>query len=353
MWKRIAIVAAILGLLALVVFQLSANKKVMESNVAQAAIKNDSMAVTALTVSSSSLSRDFRAVGKFEPVREVQVMSETQGTVISLPVREGGSVRQGALLAKLDAESLEVDLGITKESLSKAKSDLARYETLAAGGAAPAAQLDDLRLAVKNYEARIRSLEIALSKSTIEAPIGGFVNTLNIERGSTLMPGAPVATIVDISSVELMVQLSEAEVQAVKVGQSVEVSADLIPGSNLNGKVTYIGAKADNAGKFPVRVQVSNNGKDLIRAGMAGNAVFQFAQSYEGLFIPRQAIRGSLLNPQVFVIGDDQVIRLVSIKTGVETGGQVLVLEGLKAGDRIVAAVSENLVEGANVLIIQ
>lgn len=353
MWKRIAIIAGILALLALVVFQLMANKQEMAAATAQAAIKNDSVAVSALRVSPSSLNRDFRAIGKFEPVREVQVVSETQGIVQRLTVKEGSSVRQGQLLAELDAQSLQVDLGITRESLEKAKADLARYETLAAGGAAPTAQLEDLKLAVKNYESRIKSLEIALAKATIEAPIGGVVNVLNIERGSTLMPGSPVATIVDISSVELAVQLSEAELQAVRNGQRVKIGADLIPGSQIEGTVSFIGVKADNAGKFPVRILIPNRGKELIRAGMAGHADFQFAQAYEGIFVPRQAIRGSLLDAKVFVIGADRKLRETPVKTGVEAGGVVQVIEGLKAGDQIVAAVTETLVDGAAVMIVE
>jgi RND family efflux transporter MFP subunit len=352
MWKRIAIIAGILALLALVVFQLMANKQEMAAATAQAAIKNDSVAVAALQVSRSSLSRNFRAVGKFEPVREVQVMSETQGMVQRLLVKEGSSVRQGQLLAELDAQSLEVDLGITRESLDKAKADLARYETLAAGGAAPTAQLEDLKLAVKNYESRIKSLEIALAKATIEAPIGGVVNVLNIERGSTLMPGSPVATIVDISSVELAVQLSEAELQAVRMGQRVKIGADLIPGSEIEGTVSFIGVKADNAGKFPVRILIPNRGKDLIRAGMVGHADFQFSQAYEGLFIPRQALRGSLMAPSVFVIGADRKLRETPVRAGIESGGMVQVLEGLQPGEQIVAAVTETLTDGAAVMIV-
>jgi RND family efflux transporter MFP subunit len=347
MIKRILIAVVVLALIAATVFKLLANKEAMEHKAAQAAIKNELITVKVVRADKQRFSRDFTVSGKFEPVREVRVMAEAQGKVLSLNVKEGSSVREGQTLATVESEALQNDLALVNESLAKAKQDLARYETLAAGGAAPAAQLDDLKLAVKNYESRIKSLDLMLDKTRVTAPIGGVINQLLIERGSALMPGAPVADIVDISRLELTVYLSEYELLAVKQGQQVEVTAAVLEGRPASGTVSFIGVKADAAGKFPVKIQIPNGG--LLRAGMEGSARFVSREQQEGILIPRTAIYGSLEAPQVFVVTADSRLSLQPVAISGEYNGQVLVRSGLNTGDAIVDGGLDNLNSGMQV----
>ncbi|MDX2284718.1 MAG: efflux RND transporter periplasmic adaptor subunit [Bacteroidia bacterium] len=349
MIKRILIAVVVLALIAATVFKLMANKEAMEHKAAQAAIKNELITVKVVRAEKQRFSRDITVNGKFEPVREVRVMSESQGKVLSLNVKEGSSVREGQTLATVESEALQNDLALVNESLAKAKQDLARYETLAAGGAAPAAQLDDLKLAVKNYESRIKSISLMLDKTRVTAPIGGVINALLIERGSALMPGAPVADIVDISRLELTVYLSEYELLTIKQGQQVAVTAAVLEGQQVNGSVTFIGVKADAAGKFPVKVQIPNSGRSLLRAGMEGSARFAAREQQEGMLIPRTAIYGSLEAPQVFVVTADSRLNLQPVAISGEYNGQVLVRSGLNTGDAIVDGGLDNLNHGMQV----
>ncbi|MDX1909727.1 MAG: efflux RND transporter periplasmic adaptor subunit [Bacteroidia bacterium] len=338
----------VLALVAFIVIRLMSNKQELDKRAAEAAIVNEKPTVRTLAVNTTTIDRIFTVNGKFEAVSEVKVMAETQGSVTQLNVREGANVGMGQTLLRIDAENLENELAITRETLTKAEQDLARYETLAAGGAAPSAQLEDLRLAIKSHQSRIKGLEIALKKTQVKAPISGSINVLYVEKGSSLMPGSPVADIVDISSLEMVVNLTEGEVIGLRTGARVEVRLDLYPDKALPGVVTFIGVKADMAGKFPVKVRVSNNG--TFRAGMSGSVTFAFNESVTGIQIPREALVGSMQAPQVYVLTADNHLKLQPVTLSMETADVLIVKSGLTPGDRVVTSVSEKLADGIEVL---
>ncbi|TAE53948.1 MAG: efflux RND transporter periplasmic adaptor subunit [Bacteroidetes bacterium] len=352
MTRRILIVVAVVALAALTIYKLLANKEEMEHKAAAAAMVNEKNTVRIALAENDRVSKDFDVSGKFEPIRELRMTSETQGVIQQLLVKEGSRVAEGQLIGKVETDALQNQLDIARENLAKSQKDLARYEKLAEGGAIPSAQIDDLRLGIKNTESQIKGLEITMRKTSLKAPIGGVINELMVERGSNLMPGTPIADIVDVSRLEMLVSLTESELASVSQGQRLKVAADLYPESTWEGSVSFIGVKADGSGKFPVKVGVANNSGKPLRAGMTGTVRFTFAKDLEGIFLPRTCIIGSLQNAKVFVVNNDGILEEVAVKTGIETGGRVQILSGLSVNQRIVSGGQERLSAGMAVEIL-
>ena len=100
--------------------------------------------------------------------------------------------------------------------------------------------------------------------------------------------------------------------------------------------------KADASRRFPVEIEVRNNAGKPIRSGMFGMAFFAARGTHDAMAIPRTALVGSIKDPEVFVVENDKAVRK-SIKVGSASEKTIEVLEGLKAGDKVVISGQINL----------
>lgn len=349
--KKILIILGIIAAGSLVAFTLINNKEEMEEQAALAQVKNETISVVTKTVSTEKIIDSFKAAGNFEPFREITLSSLLQGTVAQIAVKEGDEVREGQLIARLDADLINADLISVEANAIKTKKDLERYEELAPRGAVTPQQVDDMRLAYKNATSQLQSVKKQLSNSTIRAPFKGTINSKFVEPGSYLAAGGKIVDLVDVSTLKMKVNVSEAEVMKLSVGQATKVKADVLATEIFDGKITFIGVKADNSLRYPVEIQIKNNTKKL-KAGMYGSAIFTASQSKVALVIPRDAIAGSLKQPNVYVVQNGKaVLQPLTIGTISESG--VEVLEGLKEGDQIVTDGQINLENGVAVTVVK
>src|SRR5690606_2709874 len=101
------------------------------------------------------------------------------------------------------------------------------------------------------------------------------------------------------------VNVNEQQVAMIKTGDKVEVRASVYPDKQFQGKITFVSPKADQALNFPVEIEIAENNKELLRAGMFGTAIFSFPEQAAGILVPRGAFIGSVGSNQVFVMNAD------------------------------------------------
>lgn len=171
-----------------------------------------------------------------------------------------------------------------------------------------------------------------------------------VEVGMVVAPGTPIVEVVNISSLDLRLQVDEALVSKLEIGDSVQVVPSVTK-DTLTGKITFIAPASNGALKFPVEVTIDNSERQL-RAGMYGTAVFNQAGLNDVLVIPREAFVGSVSDNQVFVVKNETAY-LTKIQTGVNYGGKVQVTDGLSEGDVVVTSGQINLIDATAVEVIQ
>lgn len=348
--KKALIIVGIIAAGALVAFTLVTNKTEMEEQATLAQVKNETTSVVAKSVTKEQITDSFKATGNFEAFREITLSSLLQGNLIQIDVEKGDDVYQGQLIARLDADLFKADLVAAEANMVKTKKDLDRYEELAPRGAVTPQQVDDMRLAYKNAISRLESVKKQISNSTIKAPFKGTINERFVEPGSYIAAGGKIVELIDVGTLKIRVSVSESEVLKLKVGQKVTVNADALPVEGFDGKVSFIGVKADKSLRYPVEIQIKNNTKTL-KAGMYGSATFTSTEMKEVLVIPREAIAGSLKQPNVYVIENGMaILRTIEIGTVSESG--VEVLSGLKEGDQVVTDGQINLEDGDAITVV-
>ncbi|RZL47947.1 MAG: efflux RND transporter periplasmic adaptor subunit, partial [Pedobacter sp.] len=185
--------------------------------------------------------------------------------------------------------------------------------------------------------------------------INGIVNKKYIEVGAFVTAqGTQLFELVDVSKLKLKVNVNESQVANLKVGNAVQIQSSIFPTEQFSGKVSFIAAKADETLNFPIEIEVANNIKNSLKAGMYGTAVFKFPKQAPAILVPRTSFVGSVSSNEVYVLNKSKnTAETRKVVSGRILGENVEVLEGLKEGETVITSGQINLTEGTPVTIIK
>lgn len=344
-------VAILAGVLILISWVLSNNKKKNEEKTAMASQTSTEVAVKTQTVVAQELNADFSSNGNFQPFREMDYAAESAGRVVRILVKEGSYVRPGQTMAVIDAGLVNIDLESAQAALQNALRDEQRFENAYKTGGVTQQQLDQIKLTVENAKARVDQARIRSADANVRSSISGIVNKKYVETGAFVSPGTPLFELVDISRLKLVINVNEFQVTRLSLGDKAEITATVFPDKTFTGKITFIGNKADAALNFPVEIEVANNSKEL-KAGMYATARFNFSGAKPSIVIPRAAFAGSVSSNVVYVVEGD-VARERTVVAGRVIGDQVEILKGLAEGEQVVTSGQINLDDGKKIALIR
>lgn len=350
--KKIGIGAALLLLAALLVWKLQSNKAQLESDASLSRVTRRFVPVEVISPAMEALGATLETNGIFLPAKEMFVISETQGRVVEVYKGKGDWVQEGDVIAKVDDELLNIELQATQANLAKLRKDKDRIGVLIEGEAINKNKIEDIELGIMAAEAREKTLKKQIANTAIKAPMSGAIGMRFIERGSVIGPGIQVAQITNLEKLFLMVKVSEHDVLHIRKGQTAVVRPDVYPNTELPGRITNIGLRADNAFNYDVEIEVQNPVTAPLRGGMHANAVFQFGNNRRGLSLPRRAVVGSLQDARVYIVQDSMAYQR-KISLGAVMGDKVEVLSGLGVSDLVVITGQLNLSEGARVAVLK
>lgn len=349
--KRVIIaVLVVVGAGAAIAYVLDKNKKenlAKTEVVAKASSAN--AVVTTTIVEKSPLVADFTVNGNFVANQDLKLLSEASGRVTQILVTEGARVSKGQILARIDAEYASLDVQRIEDALAKLKTDYARYSSSYETGGVTKAQLDEVELALRNTENQLQQAKRRLSDAEVKAPIAGVINKRMIEMGAFVGPGAELFEIVDVSKLKLEVSVNEAQVVQLKKGDQVSIKSSVFPEKDYKGIVSFISVKADNSLNYPIEIEVVNDGKNELKAGMYATAYFNFPNQESVIQIPRSSFVGSVNSNQVYVMNTDSVATLRQVTPGKIFGDQVVILQGLEEGETVITTGQINLSDGVKV----
>ncbi|SFC25842.1 RND family efflux transporter, MFP subunit [Flexibacter flexilis DSM 6793] len=339
-----------IGALGWMGYTLAENKKVIDQR--SKIVPASAVPVMVVSVGNAIFNEDLSVIGTIVANSEVKIVSETQGRATGVNFKLGDTKGKGVVLVQIDDELKRANLSVAKANLDKAKSDLDRYEELLKTKAATDAQVESYRYSFKSAESQYITARRQLNDTRITMPVAGTVTSKDIELGSMVQVGTVVANIVDVSRLKVKVNVAEADVIKIKEGQKVTVATDVYPGVQFKGTITTINVKGDEAHTYPVEIALDNSTKNPLRAGMFAHVHFDGLTSRSILNIPREALIGSVKDPQVYVIENNKAV-LRSVVIGAETETALEVISGLKEGEQVVLSGHINLRDGVAVQVIK
>jgi HlyD family secretion protein len=247
----------------------------------------------------------------------------TAGGVSAQSVRDAQSQLEQA---QTNLESARVALQTARNAVSiKATSD--------------SQDVRNLQLGVEQAAIMLRNAQTDLANTKLYAPMNGVVSSVTGQVGGPASSQAPLFTLLDVSRMDLPVQVDETEISRVKLGQRAEVTLDAITGQKFTGTVTTIAPSAQvvqNIAVFIVTVTMPNPDGQL-RAGMTAEAEIISQQIENATLVPKRAVQTVRRRSYVDVLGQDgKTTEPVRVTTGPDDGSSIVITDGLEPGQTVV-----------------
>ena len=303
-------------------------------------------------VSRGSLAREATMAGVLSPIRTVGVNAQIGGALISMRVEEGDVVRAGQVLAEVDARELSAQLRSAEANLELARSTADRSAVLFKDRVVTAAEHERDQAAFEAAKASVDALKLRLAYASVRAPVSGVVTDKRAEAGDVIGAQARLFTIADVSTLVVLVQVSELDITGLSVGQSARVTIDAFGATQFDGRIRRIFPAADSVSRMvPVEVALSGSSVRQLKPGYLARVTVRLGERPGVLLAPVSALVGSRDARAVYVVRAGKAER-VPVRIGQASGSMVEILEGLSVGDSVVVVGAEQVRDGAAVRIV-
>jgi RND family efflux transporter MFP subunit len=288
-----------------------------------------------------------------EPIRTVGVNAQLSGILLSLTAEEGHRVRQGDVLAEIDAREIEAQARSAEASLRFAQSTVERSEQLFRQQIITTAELERDRASFEAAKASAEQLKTRLGYAKVVAPITGIITDKRIEAGDVVSSSTRLFTVADVSTLVTRIQVSELEVSTLRSGDIVPLSVDALGGQRVDGRIRRVFPSADSATRLvPVEVALSGKQLDGLRPGYTVRATLSLDRRDDALLVPSRAVSGPAGARAVYVVTAGQIERK-AVRVGSDMAGQSEILEGVKEGDSVIVSGTSMLREGGKAKVVQ
>ncbi|WPV64716.1 efflux RND transporter periplasmic adaptor subunit [Chitinophaga sp. LS1] len=335
-------------IIGLIVYKLAVNKKKLNEKNRQAPVTQVQIPVKVAVAKEQLLEINIVKTGNIAPFKEAKVVAMSGGTLTQVRFELGDQVKQEQVLAITDTRQAQLELQKAETDAAKLRNDLDTYTELLKGKAATQEKVNEIK---NNYQTALNQVDQArkkLADAAIKAPTSGIISAKPVEQGVFVNAGTEIATIVNLNKAKVQVNLTEAEVYKVTNGQKVKITADVYPGKEFSGTISFISPQADQTHNYLVEIMTDNATQSILRSGTFVYADFSRKTQEQFLVIPREALTESVKNASVYVVKNNVVHQQI-IQTGTEMGGLMQVISGLQAGDSVVTSGQINLKDGTPV----
>ncbi len=292
-----------------------------------------------------ALSRTIRAAGRvdFDEERMARIHSKVEGWIEEIQVdKTGQSVKKGDVLLsiyspKLVSTQQEYLLALNSFSVLK-KSPIDEIKR----GAEELVKSSRKRLQLLDVpEHQIRELEQSREvkqRLHIHSSVPGTVIRIGSRQGQYVTPKTELYMLVDLSQVWVYADVYEYELPWIKIGDAVEMTLASAPGKTFKGELAYIYPYAESKTRTTKVRLIFDNRELLLRPEMFSEVIIRSDTQEDAVVIPAEAVIRSGDRTQVFVVRGPGKFEPRVVKLGIESSGQVAVLDGIQAGDEVVTS---------------
>ncbi len=292
-----------------------------------------------------------QVTGIVKAYEDVMLSPEEGGVVKEWKVSKGARVVRGEVIAILNDDVLRAGYNAAD---AQYKLSALNYEKQAKVFEEQA--ISELQLKSGEYnrdaaKAQADLLKARLERAHLKSPINGILNDRFFDEGEFAPPAVPIAHLVNNSMLKIVAEVPEIHASNLASGTSAKFTVDAFPGDTLYGKVTYVASAINpNNRTLPVEIVIANPGNKL-KPEMIARVKLIRASRRGALLISENIIQQVDRNKYIIYVENQGKAEERVIKVGARQGNLVEILEGLKAGERVIIAGFQKLVHGQPVTI--
>lgn len=325
--------------------------------------------------------------GDILPWGQAALFAKVSGYLEEILYDKGDWVQKGDVIARIAVPELENELKIQEAELAQCKADIERaqaevtlreiiYNRLAKVQAeskdlVPEEHVDEAKgqLEVAKAElalvrsrgdvvlTRIEKTKTLLGYTTIKAPFSGVITNRWVDPGALIQvattsqdKAASIVHIMDMNTLRVQVHVPEPDTPFIETGKKVTLTVNELPGKIFDASVSrYSWALERNTRTMLVEIDVSN-AEHILRPGMFAKATIHLKAHEDVLTIPAEALITESDKAYIYVADDNNTVRKVPVKTGIDDGIIVEILDGLQESDKVIVAGKHLVTEGDTVI---
>lgn len=325
--------------------------------------------------------------GDILPWGQATLFAKVSGYLEEILYDKGDWVQKGDVIARIAVPELENELKIQEAELAQCKADIERaqtevtlreiiYNRLAKVQAeskdlVPEEHVDEAKgqLEVAKAElalvkrrgdvvlTRIEKTKTLLGYTTIKAPFSGVITNRWVDPGALIQvattsqdKAASIVHIMDMNTLRVQVHVPEPDTPFIETGKKATLTVNELPGKIFDASVSrYSWALERNTRTMLVEIDVSN-AEHILRPGMFAKAIIHLKAHEDVLTIPAESLITGSDKAYIYVADDNNTVRKVPVKTGIDDGIIVEILDGLQESDKVIVAGKHLVTEGDTVI---
>lgn len=284
----------------------------------------------------STITDRIEAVGTAYANEQADLNSTVTERIARINFRDGQFVPKGAVIAELVRSQQGATLNESQARLREAEQQLARLKQLQAQGFATKARVDEQQAAVDVARAQGAQAGSQIADRVIRAPFSGYLTLRRVSPGAVVNSGTTVVTIVDHSRIKLDFTVPETYISALKPGLPIEAHTAAWPGETFHGTIATVDPVLDPVSRAATARAVLPNPDLRLRPGMLMTVNIS-SNPRQALTVPELAVIGEGSANYVWKVDAGNHVARTNVKAGTRRDGRVEILEGLRAGDRVVS----------------
>jgi membrane fusion protein (multidrug efflux system) len=282
--------------------------------------------------------------------------------VTEIVLESGEKVDEGGKLIQLDIAVEVADLASAKATLQEAEVAYQRQVELMQKRVTSEANLDAARAKRDTAYAAVNRIEAIIAQKSILAPFAGRLGIRKVNKGQFVSPGMALVSLQALDPIRVDFPMPEQQIGKLKVGQTIELTVDALPGKVFRGEIETLDARvAQDTRTLLVRGTLANR-TGVLLPGMFANVTVLAGDPVDVITVPRTAVTFSLYGDSVYVVKEapakdgqtgeaQKVVERRFVTTGQTREDRVAITSGLSSGEEIVTTGQLKLNPGASIRI--
>jgi len=305
--------------------------------------------VSVAEVKESALPLEISVIGSIE-AKTIQISPERAGHIDAFYFRDGQSVTKGQKLVHLEDGAYKAKYAASLADYRYRISNFNRMKLLSNKGLMSSDAMDQADAVLKQRKAEMQTNEDAYKKMTLYAPFDGVLSKAKMHSGDYVNVGSSIVSLTDNKHLRVVYAVPEDYVAQLELGQQVRVKSKAFANTVFKAKISYISPTVSVENRSIQLYATIEDAGNQLKPGMFVNVVQVLGEDKQAILVPGKALVPVLGGEQIFKVVNDKVYA-VSVSLGQRKRDEVQILNGIKAGDKIVTDGQLKLHNGMSVKI--
>lgn len=291
-------------------------------------------------------------VGEVDASSSTIISAGHIGTLTSINVKQGATVKQGELLAEITSKNTIASYEMSQATLKQAEDGYERVKKVHESGTVADVKMIEIETQLAKARAAAKASEESMEECRLKAPFNGTISKIIAEEGVQVNPGTPILKLVDISTILIDIPVPEGEIGKLKIGQEALIDIPALDLCNLKAKIVSKGVTAEfPSHTYECRIAPLKQNPEIL-PGMVCKVRIHDIATIRSIIIPASSVEVDENGQYVWTVSNGKVEKTYVTVKGYQDKG-VMISDGLDLGDSIIIQGAAKVSTGMSVVSVE